>query len=119
MIESLIKEAKKMADDSLEEENEAQFNYETLIIDSTNTMKSLGKEVLAKKNTLVKTKAELGATQQDITDIVKEMGGIADLQTGLHSECDYLLSNFDLRQSARITEMDALAEAKAILSGAA
>jgi len=36
----------------------------------------------------------------------------------LHSSCDFLLKNFDLRQAARQEEMDALAQAKAILSGA-
>ncbi len=34
------------------------------------------------------------------------------------SACDYILKNFDVRQAARAAEMDALREAKNILSGA-
>merc|ERR1712107_197488 len=35
-----------------------------------------------------------------------------------HSECDWLLQNYDLRKDARANEADQLKEAKAILSGA-
>jgi len=118
MIEKLIKEAETMAADSLSAENEAQANYEVLVQDSIDTLKALGSEVWEKKRALTKTKSELGATEQDIIDIVKEMEGIADYQAGLHDECDYILKNFDLRQNARTAEMEALAEAKSILSGA-
>lgn len=118
MIEKLIEEAEAMAADSLKAENEAQVAYETLVQDSINTLEALGSEVWEKKRALTKTKSELGATEQDIIDIVKEMEGIADYQAGLHDECDYILKNFDARQAARTAEMEALAEAKSILSGA-
>ena len=37
---------------------------------------------------------------------------------GLHAECDWLLKYFDVRESARDVEIDALRKAKAVLSGA-
>ena len=36
----------------------------------------------------------------------------------LHSSCDFVLKNFDIRQTARDEEIEALKQAKAILSGA-
>jgi len=36
----------------------------------------------------------------------------------LHSECDWLLKYFDVRKTARASEMEALTQAKAVLSGA-
>jgi hypothetical protein len=36
----------------------------------------------------------------------------------LHKACDFILQNFDIRQEARDQEIEALAQAKAILSGA-
>merc|ERR1719399_2640385 len=36
----------------------------------------------------------------------------------LHKECDWLLKNFDLRKEARAGEVEALKQAKAVLSGA-
>merc|ERR1712107_259318 len=36
----------------------------------------------------------------------------------LHASCDFILKNFDIRQTARDEEIEALKQAKAILSGA-
>ena len=36
----------------------------------------------------------------------------------LHKSCDFTLKNFDIRQTARDQEVEALRQAKAILSGA-
>jgi len=36
----------------------------------------------------------------------------------MHLDCDFLLKYFDVRQKGRAEEMAAIAEAKAILSGA-
>ena len=37
---------------------------------------------------------------------------------GLHGECDFVLKNFDVRQSSRDDEIEALKDSKSILSGA-
>jgi len=36
----------------------------------------------------------------------------------VHGDCDWLLTNFDTRKTARAGEIDALTKAKAVLSGA-
>ena len=38
-------------------------------------------------------------------------------ESQLHTSCDYVLKNFEMRQTARQEEMDALGQAKAILHG--
>jgi len=43
--------------------------------------------------------------------------GLNDTNGDLHKACDYSLKNFDTRQAARAAEIDALKEAKNILSG--
>merc|ERR1719299_29677 len=55
--------------------------------------------------------ASLKATETEIADLEK-------FATELHASCDFVLDNFALRQEARANEMDALENAKAILSGA-
>merc|ERR1719316_2268534 len=42
----------------------------------------------------------------------------AEMLKDLHLECDWLLSNFEVRKAARAGEVDALKQAKAVLSGA-
>ena len=41
-----------------------------------------------------------------------------EYRSDLHGQCDFIVKNFDLRKSARTTEIEAIADAKAILSGA-
>jgi len=42
----------------------------------------------------------------------------AQFLSEVHGDCDWLLSNFDMRKSARAGELDALKQGKAVLSGA-
>lgn len=47
-----------------------------------------------------------------------ELTKLNELLSAVHLDCDWLLKYFDVRQTARAEEMDAIEEAKAILSGA-
>ena len=47
-----------------------------------------------------------------------ELEQLSTYNAELHQSCDYVLKNFDVRQTARSEEMEALKQAKAILSGA-
>merc|ERR1740121_3150509 len=47
-----------------------------------------------------------------------ELAKLGELLAAHHMECDYLLKYFDIRQQARAEEMDAITDAKAVLSGA-
>jgi len=42
---------------------------------------------------------------------------LALTEQDLHGECDFVLKNFAIRQKARMDEMEAIGQAKAILSG--
>ena len=43
---------------------------------------------------------------------------LAEYKASLHKQCDFVLKNFETRQTARSEEIEALAQAKQILSGA-
>merc|ERR1719422_1433410 len=47
-----------------------------------------------------------------------ELTRLGDLLKAHHLECDYILKYFDVRQQARAEEIDAITDAKAVLSGA-
>jgi hypothetical protein len=55
-------------------------------------------------------------TALDSTNI--ELEQLANYKADLHKSCDFTLKNFDSRQEARDQEVEALRQAKAILSGA-
>merc|ERR1711879_905046 len=55
---------------------------------------------------------------EEQTATMKEVLATAETLKGLHLECDWLVSNFEVRKEARAGEVDALKKAKAVLSGA-
>merc|ERR1719436_110836 len=63
-------------------------------------------------------KAAKADTEGDILANDDELARLVDLLKAHHLECDYLLKYFDIRQQARAEEMDAITDAKAVLSGA-
>merc|ERR1719198_407026 len=48
-----------------------------------------------------------------------ETSAQASYEADLHGQCDFVLKNFEVRQKARLQEMEAIQAAKGILSGAA
>merc|ERR1719221_1802631 len=70
----------------------------------------------------LKTKADVEADLQAHTgakDAAKnELAATMEYDAQLHAECDWLLQYFDTRKAARASEIDALGNAKAVLSGA-
>jgi hypothetical protein len=90
------------------------------------------KERAALKNLLEKQTATKVATEQEIADTnimmnekaalhartEEELGIQKSMMATLASDCDWVAKNFVSRRDKRKTEMDGLAEAKAILAGA-
>jgi len=118
MIEDIIADSKESENEALRSEQDAQSAYE-------NNMKDLNKSITEHNraitnNTENKAKAEqtLTAAKADFKSTMRELEGLNDVLKSLHSQCDFVVRNFEARQAARSQEMDALNEAKAILSGA-
>jgi len=118
MIEKLIYEAKDLIAKAKQGESEAQAAYEAIVADTNDSVATLQSEVLSK------TKAKSGAgkeklqTESDLNDAVDELERLSKYTADLHAECDYLLKNFNIRQEGRAQEIEALQQAKQILSGA-
>merc|ERR1719247_1405970 len=118
MLENLITETKQLEAEAVDGEKEAQASYEQFMTESNALM-------AAKMEAIVNLGKELAATEEDLiqadTDLqntIDDMEEIAATVADLHSACDFVLKNFDLRQKARGEEMEALQQALGILSGA-
>merc|ERR1719161_3484440 len=71
-----------------------------------------------KSEKLAKAQEEKIQAESDHKPTVTAIVTLSDENGDLHKSCDFILKNFDLRQKARTAEIDALNQAKAILSGA-
>jgi hypothetical protein len=118
MIEHIIEESKEEEKEAVQSENDANAAYKEYVEDNSQAVESMSKSVIAKSEELAKadenkalTGGQLRATEADLLSLLKTY------QT-LHTECDFLLKYFDVRQQKRAEEIEALQQAKAIFSGA-
>merc|ERR1740123_3039530 len=118
MIEKLAYDAKEIMAASKHSEASAQAAYEQDIADTNGSVQALQKEVLSKTKARGRASKGKSLTESDLAGTVKELEGLAKYSIELHASCDYVIKNFDVRQSARAQEVEALQQAKQILSGA-
>merc|ERR1719389_308767 len=119
MIEQIINDAKAMEADAIKAEEEAQIAYETFVTETNAAIDAATKESITSAENKAKAEAEKSETELARDGVVSEIEALIGENADLHKSCDYTLKNFDLRQAARQSEMEALKQALSILSGAA
>jgi chromosome segregation ATPase len=118
MIDLLIKDLDKEMQTAEVEEKDAQKEYEDLMADSAEKRAKDSKAITDKTAMKAQLEMELQSSEEGKTSTVKELMATHEYMQSLHSECDWLLKYFDVRKEARASEIDALGQAKAVLSGA-
>merc|ERR1719266_1983495 len=118
LIEQIIEDSKKVESEATTSEYKAQADYESFVKDSTALVKQLNEAVVVKNKASATAEAELAEGKGDHEAAVGELESLAAYEADLHGECDFVLKNFDIRQKARLQEIEAIQAAKAILSGA-
>jgi len=118
LIEQIIQDSKATEADAVSTEKQAQANYETFIKDSNNLISQLNDSITEKTKSIASAKMESEDSKSDHDSTVNELELLSQHKGQLHSQCDFVLKNFAIRQRARMQEMEAIGQAKAILSGA-
>merc|ERR1719487_2448235 len=118
MIEKLIYEAKDLEADSVKSEAEAQAQYEATVTDTNGSVLALQEAITTKTKEMAQAKKDKAAAEEDHLDAIDELGRLTKYAADLHKSCDFVLKNFEVRQQGRAQEIEALQQAKQILSGA-
>jgi len=118
MIQQIIDDAKAMETDAIKAEEQAQIAYETMVTETNAAIDAATKESITAAEDKAKAEAEKSDTEMARDGVVSEIEALIGENVDLHKSCDYTLKNFDLRQAARQSEMEALKQALSILSGA-
>jgi len=118
LIEQIVEDSKKVVSDATAAEYQAQADYEKFVNDSNAIIKGLSESISAKKKATAQAKEESAEATGDLEAATGELASLNAYEADLHGECDFVLKNFDIRQKARLQEMEAIQAAKAILSGA-
>merc|ERR1719313_147096 len=99
-------------------EKDAQADYEALMKDSAAKRAEDTKLLTEKQSTKASLEEELESSKTSKAGTEKELAATMEYIHSLHLECDWLLKYYDVRKEARASEVDALGNAKAVLSGA-
>ena len=118
MIQELIDEAKTLEAEAVRSEEEAQKAYEDFVKETNASIESKSKEIVTKSEELAKATNDKTKAEDQRDDILLELEMLNGESADLHKACDFVLKNFDVRQTARDEEIEGLKQAKAILSGA-
>merc|ERR1719456_725776 len=118
MLEEVLADTKKTEDEAIASEQDSQSAYENFMKDSNKLLTKTQQAISDMSGARAAAKSELSMAKTDLGQTVQQLEGLHTTNGDLHQACDYVLKNFDARQAARAAEMDALNEAKQILSGA-
>jgi len=118
MLNMLKADLEKEMQEATVEEKDAQSEYETMMADSAEKRTMDSKTLADKESTKADMEEKSLKLGEEQTATMKEVLATAETLKNLHVECDWLVSNFQVRKDARAGEVDALKKAKAVLSGA-
>merc|ERR1719376_556629 len=118
MIQQIISDAKAMEAETIRSEEDAQKAYEDFVKETNASIESKSKEIVNKSELKAKAETDLVETKEAKEAVMLELEQLSNYNAQLHQSCDFVLKNFELRQTARDEEVEALRQAKAILSGA-
>ena len=82
------------------------------------TTQAKSKDIVNKAEDKAQAEADLVQAEEAKEGVVLELEQLSNYNGQLHTSCDFVVKNFELRQTARGEEIEALKQAKAILSGA-
>merc|ERR1712012_204726 len=110
-------DAKAMEIDALKDEQEAveaiaQFTQET-----TTSIDTMTREMTNKRAVKGQKEVQVCAKETELESLKSTLTSLEQQSVDLHKACDFVVKNFDVRQTARDEEVEALRQVKAILSG--
>ena len=118
LIQKIISDAELAEQTLLADEQSAQNSYSQFASDTSATMAANQNTITTKTVLLEENAATKSQTNEAISYNDEAIAKLDDSLHAIHTDCDFLLKYFDIRQNARKEEMASIVEAKAILSGA-
>jgi len=116
-IEQVIADAKAVEAEAIQAESDAQQEYENLVKDTNDSVDEMLRSVNTKDGFKAECETDLVETTQSKDTVVATLEDLSNENAAIHADCDYVLKNFDLRQSARSQEVEALKSALVFLGG--
>jgi len=117
LIETIIADSAKLEAEAVQAEQDAQSSYEKFVAETAENIKAKTAQVDGKTKEKADAKNDKAEEEATKESAMEELEELSESKANLHKECDFFISNFEVRQTARSQEMEALGKAKGILSG--
>lgn len=118
MLNKINADARVMEQECLDDEKAAQDTYEKIVQQTNETVDKKRKDVVNKTQQKARNDKDKMETKSQVKDASDGLEMLSNQNVDLHADCDFIMKNFEVRQTAIDQEMEALAQAKAVLSGA-
>merc|ERR1719331_2200286 len=118
LLNRLSKDLQDGIADAEHDEKTSQKDYETLMSDSQTSRAQKAQSITEKEAAKADLDLKVENASEQKTALEQELLNIKDYLSKLHAQCDFFTENYDVRKAARDTELESLANAKAVLSGA-
>lgn len=118
LLQTIMRDSKQLEAELARNDGEEQTAYEAVVKDSNLSIEEKRQGIDRKSKDKATSEADFVEAKQDIEANRVDVEDLSNQHNELEQNCDFLLENFDHRQTALTDEVEALRQAKAILSGA-
>jgi hypothetical protein len=118
MMQGIIDDAKALEAEAIRSEEDSQKAYEEFVQDTNDSVEQKTKALTNKSEVKAKAESEKVEAETSHSNVMGELEQLSSENADLHKSCDFTLKNFELRQTAREDEIEALKQALAMFSGA-
>jgi len=118
LLMKIIQNSEVAEQEFQQDEQRSQELYGEFVKAAAATIEANRAAIAEKSTQVAESESEKSMTEESQLANNAQLDKLRDLLKAHHMDCDYLLKYFDVRQQARNEEMEAITDAKAVLSGA-
>merc|ERR1719220_2124393 len=100
MIQQIISDAEAMEADAIKAEQDQQEAYESFVKETNASIEAKAKDIANKSESKAKAEVDLVETKKAKEAVLLELEQLSNYNAQLHQSCDFVLKNFELRQTA-------------------
>jgi hypothetical protein len=118
LLQAIIADAERLAQEATMDEQESQKEYASFVQDSNASVAAAQNQIVNNTEAKARAETERAEAKASLEDTNNILGSLESENQALHLDCDFTLRNYSINQEARQQEMEAIEQAKAVLSGA-
>merc|ERR1719408_1184422 len=101
LLQQIISDAKNMEAEAIKAEQDAQKAYEGFVKDTNDSIEAKNKDIVAKTEDRAKAEKDLVRAKGHKEGVLIELEQLSNYNAVLHGNCDFIVKNFAIRQTAR------------------